>query len=88
MDRETILWSYEKNKLLEEARGVCFEQVLAAIEDDKVLGDVNNSNYPNQRILIVEIEGYVYNVPYVIDGEKVFLKTLFPSRKSKKIYGK
>lgn len=86
MNREMITWSEEKNQLLLKTRWVCFEQVLEAVEANRVLWDVKNHNYRNQRIMVVEIEWYVYNVPYVIDWENIFLKTLFPSRKSKKIY--
>ena len=36
----------------------------------------------------IDIEGYVYIVPYVIDNKrkKVFLKTLYPSKKLTKKY--
>jgi hypothetical protein len=32
----------------------------------------------------VDVSGYVYVVPFVEDGEKVFLKTIIPSRKMTK----
>jgi len=35
---------------------------------------------------VVEIDEYVYLVPFVEDEEKCFLKTIFPSRKMTKKY--
>jgi hypothetical protein len=32
----------------------------------------NKSRYPNQNIFIVDIDGYVYLVPFVEDDKKVF----------------
>lgn len=31
--------------------------------------------------MIVEFNNYTYAIPYVIDGDVYFLKTIFPSRK-------
>ena len=42
--------------------------------------------YPSQRILVVEIDGYAYVVPFVTDGDVMFLKTIIPSRKMTKRY--
>jgi len=36
--------------------------------------------------MLVAINDYVYAVPYVEDSEKIFLKTVFPSRKYTKLY--
>ena len=82
-------WDEEKNALLKELREISFEDVQTAIEEGRVLDDFDHSNkkrYPNQRMLVVEIEKYAYYVPYVEDEEKIFLKTIFPSRKATKKY--
>ena len=50
----------------------------------KITGTANSEKYPNQSIMVVEIRGYVYCVPFVKDGSVTFLKTIFPSRKMKK----
>jgi predicted DNA binding CopG/RHH family protein len=43
--------------------------------------------YPNQRIFIIDIEDYIYLVPFVEDEKSMFLKTIIPSRKmTKKIF--
>lgn len=84
-----ITWSIEKNRILRATRGVGFEDVEAAIEQRNVLDDLPHHlehKYPNQRLLIVRIEDYVFNVPYVMTENGVFLKTMFASRKSKKLY--
>lgn len=44
----------------------------------------NKSKYPSQGIFIINIDDYVYLVPFVEDNEIVFLKTIIPSRKIQK----
>jgi len=54
-------------------------------EEDKLLAieaHPNKEQYPHQRILIVNIQGYIHIVPFVEDKQGIFLKTVFPSRKS------
>jgi hypothetical protein len=46
----------------------------------------NSKQYPGQRIFIVNIEGYVFLVPFVEDEKTIFLKTIIPSRKMTKLY--
>ena len=74
----------EKNLLLKETREVGLEDVVTAIEEKKILGDIKHSSkkYPHQRILVIKIKEYVYAVPYVIDKKRkvIFLKTVYPSR--------
>lgn len=82
-------WDKGKNEWLREARGISFEDVRQAIEERKELDRISHPNkkrYPNQKQIIVDIENYAYIVPYVEDDEKVFLKTIIPSRKMTKKY--
>ena len=82
-------WDDEKNELLEKTRGVSFEDVVFHIENGDVLDIVshpNASRYPNQRIIVLNVEGYVYLVPYVEQKGTRFLKTIIPSRKATKEY--
>jgi hypothetical protein len=44
-----------------------------------VLDHPNRGAYPGQRILIVDIDGYAFVVPFVADGDALFLKTIIPS---------
>ena len=46
----------------------------------------NQEKYPSQQIVIIELNNYVYLVPFVQDGNEVFLKTIIPNRKMKKKY--
>ena len=51
-----------------------------------VLAHPNPEQYPSQRILVVEVNQYVYLVPYVEDDDYLFLKTIIPSRKATRDY--
>jgi hypothetical protein len=42
----------------------------------------NQKRYPNQKILVVEIDNYAYLVPFIEDDKGKFLKTIIPSRKA------
>jgi hypothetical protein len=82
-------WAADKQLALRARYGVGFEDVLAAIAQMRVLADVlheNAARYPNQRMLVVEIDGYAWAVPYVSEGDRPFFKTLFPSRKFNRRY--
>jgi len=46
----------------------------------------NLDKYPTQRLFILSINGYTYYVPFVEDDEKIFLKSIIPSRKYHKTY--
>jgi uncharacterized DUF497 family protein len=88
MDR--FNWSSEKNQLLIEERGISFERVVAAIEQGQVIDVVDHPNqqkYPGQSIYFVDIDQYIYLIPFVIgaDGDR-FLKTIIPSRKATRDY--
>jgi len=82
-------WDPQKNKELKEKRGVSFEEVILAIQSDNLLNTRKNPNqekYPNQKLFIININNYVFVIPFVEDNEKYFLKTIIPSRKETKKY--
>jgi len=82
-------WDEEKNEILKKERGISFEIIVSQIELGKLLAIIkhpNSEKYYNQKIFIVEFENYAYLVPFVEKEEKVFLKTIIPSRKATKIY--
>jgi uncharacterized DUF497 family protein len=82
-------WNKEKNRLLKAERDISFEEVYIAIESGGLLDIVKHPNqkkYPNQKMFVLNINNYVYLVPFVEDEEKVFLKTIIPSRKATKKY--
>lgn len=82
-----LCWSHEKNELLKRTRGISFEEVAYLIGRQEIL-DVrkhpNRQQYPHQKIFVIQLEDYVYLVPFVESEEEIFLKTIIPSRKAKK----
>lgn len=82
-------YNSEKNKLLKDERGVCFEDVIAQLSTGNILDIIKHPNeekYPNQKIYILLLQDYVHMVPYVKVDDEIFLKTIVPSRKMHKIY--
>lgn len=82
-------WDLSKNNQLVRERGVSFEEVLAAIEQSgllDILDHPSKERYGHQKIFVVEIRGYAYIVPFVDQGDELFLKTIIPSRKLTKKY--
>jgi len=82
-------WSTDKNERLREQRDITFEEIVFHILHDgllDILEHPNKEQYPGQRIFVVDVEGYVYLVPFVETEESVFLKTIIPSRKMTKKY--
>jgi uncharacterized DUF497 family protein len=82
-------WNDEKNEFLKSVRGVSFEEVVFHIQNGDVLDVIKHPNaarYPKQNIIVLNIEGYVYLVPYVKERGVRFLKTIIPSRKATKEY--
>lgn len=82
-------WNYEKNLKLKAERGISFEQVVMHIERGDILDVVRHPNqekYPNQQIIVVEIDNFAYLVPFVEDENGKFFKTIIPSRKATRDY--
>ncbi len=69
-----IEWDEEKNLLLLAQRGVGFEEVIIAIENNRLMGVVRGKEpkYAHQHIFVVLIDGYTYAVPFVEDKDKIF----------------
>ena len=82
-------WAHEKNEKLKSERNISFEEIALTIEADGLLDILRHPNpekYPNQSILVVAFEGYVYLVPFVEEPNYYFLKTVIPSRKATRDY--
>lgn len=80
-------WNEDKNKQLKMERGISFEEVIVAISENRILDILTHpqaKKYPKQKIYILEINHYAYLIPFVEDDEKIFLKTIIPSRKATK----
>ena len=76
-------WSDEKNEFLKAERQVSFEDIVFYIELGYLLDVLE---YKGQKIFVVQVEEYVYLVPFIEDEHEIFLKTIIPSRKATKNY--
>ena len=82
-------WDKSKNEWLKAERGICYEDVVQALNEGNELARISHPNkklHPDQKMIIVNLENYAYMIPFVEDEEKVFLKTIIPSRKMTKKY--
>ncbi|MHB1274909.1 MAG: BrnT family toxin [Candidatus Humimicrobiaceae bacterium] len=82
-------WNNDKNEKLKKERNISFEDVIYYIENEKlhaILKHKNQERYPGQKIYAVEINNYIYLVPFVEIENEIFLKTIIPSRKATKKY--
>jgi len=84
----TYRFSAEKNALLKQERGVNFDDVIYCLENDGLLDTINHTSqkYPHQKMFVVEMNEYVYTVPFVQNGNEFFLKTVYPNRRMVKQY--
>lgn len=80
------VWKEEKNEQLKRERGISFERICVAIESGRILDirqNLNTPEYAHQKLMILEIDGYAWVVPF-FDDETTTTRTLitaFPSRK-------
>ena len=81
-------WNNEKNEWLKKNRNIGFEDIVFLISEGSLLEIIKNPGprYPNQYMFVVNFKNYVYLVPFVINDNEVFLKTIIPSRKATKKY--
>jgi uncharacterized DUF497 family protein len=84
-----FVWDNEKNEKLIEERGISFEEIVFHIERGDILDILEHPNpekYAGQRIFVINVEGYVYIVPFLETEEEVVMKTIIPGRKATKRY--
>jgi len=82
-------WNVNKNEGLKKERYITFEEVVFSLMHGGLLDIIdqpNKNKYPNQKIFVIDIDDYVYLVPFVEDEQVIFLKTIIPSRKMTKKY--
>ncbi len=78
-----------KNAWLIETRQINFEEIITVFETRgpiDVLNHPNSQKYARQKIYVIELNDYIYLVPFVEDNGKIFLKTAFPNREAAKKY--
>jgi hypothetical protein len=82
-------WDSEKNQRLKAGRGISFEEIVVAIEEEglkDILVHPNQRRYPGQLVLVVAYRDYIFLVPSVEEETHYFLKTIIPSRKATRDY--
>jgi len=82
-------WDPKKEEWLKNSRGLSFLHVLFHIENNDLLDVREHSNkerYPNQKIMIIRMNDYVYVVPFVQTHDVLYMKTIIPSRKETRRY--
>ena len=84
-----IIWDDEKNRRLITERGVSFEEAATRILNGEILEVMKNNSRPGQFYFILILNEYTHVVPYIIgNNDEIILKTIFPSRKFHKKYGR
>ncbi len=89
MEVEHVEWNEEKDRWLQETRGISFRRIATLILEDDILdviGHPNQERYPGQQLLFIKVDDYVYVVPFVEEEKRIFLKTIIPSRKATRAY--
>lgn len=84
---KTYNWNADKNQWLTQERGISFERIVFEISlgnEVTVLMHPNQTKYPGQMISVVQVDDYVYLVPFIETESEIFLKTIIPSRKAKR----
>jgi len=80
-------WDSEKNERLRSNRAICFEDIVFYMDKGFLIDDIihpNQEKHPGQRMLVVNIEEYIYLVPCVESEIELFMETIIPSRKATK----
>ena len=80
-------WDEDKNKWLIANRGISFEMIIEYVTNEEVVIILNNHPpYEHQRVYMINIDNYMYEIPIVEDDQKIFLNTIYPSSKATKKY--
>ena len=79
----------EKNIELMLERGVSFEEILSSLEQGGLLTVLDHPNrwtYPNQQIWVAKLRDYAHLVSLARPKDKLFSKTIMPSRAATKLH--
>ena len=86
---KTFLWDEAKNTRLAAERGVSFDEIVFHIMNGDLVDVIEHPNqekYAGQRVLVVNVEGYIHLVPFEESERAILLRTIIPSRKATKKY--
>jgi len=82
-----FIWKKKKNDYLKKNRGISFEEIVDLLLNGKYIDILFNPNYEKQEIFILEIDNYIWCVPFSeIDVGTLELKTAFKSRRMNRKY--
>jgi len=82
-----IIWDDKKDTKLKIERNISFEEISDIILNKQYLDILKHPSKLNQKIFVIELNNYIYAVPFTIDGySNIVLKTAYPSRKLNKKY--
>ena len=84
-----FIFDSKKNEKLIKERGVNFDLIITLIDAGGLVDVVENYNTqpPNtQKMFLVDVHGYINLVPFIRSKNKIYLKTIIPSRKYTKLY--
>ncbi|MSP53793.1 MAG: toxin [Gammaproteobacteria bacterium] len=85
---KTIRWTLEKAKLVKEIRNIDFERVASLIISNNIQDIRDVPNRINQKMFILNYDGYAICVLFVTTQNEIFIKTAYKSRKlNKKMRG-
>lgn len=77
-----IKWNEEKNKWLKKNRSICFEEILGS----KLIDWRRHPKKEGQELFIFFYKNYFWSVPLIRNKKEIFLKTIYPNRKFKKVF--
>ena len=83
------IWDNDKDEWLRRNRGFSFDDVVYYLEHGGFLADIPHPNqvrHPEERLYIIDIDGYAYEVPFYRAGNIETLMTAYPSRKYTREY--
>lgn len=82
-------WNIEKSNQLKRERGISFNDIVYYIEHGhliQIIEHPNQDKYKKQKMYVINIDDYIYLIPYIKNDDEIFLKTIIPSRKATKLY--
>ena len=82
---KTIRWNLEKAKLIQEMRNIDFERIATMINNSHIYKIMDVPNRINQKMFVLDYDGYAVCVPFFITENEIFIKTVYRSRKCTKM---
>lgn len=84
-----ILWDSQKSEKLQRERDISMEEVAELLVNGEFIDILENPSRREQFLFLLDYHGYTHAVPFIINAEEnIVLKTVYPSRKFHKRYGK